>query len=839
MSSLVNSSLLEKILRFSSDMICLLDQQGKFIFVSEACKSILGYEIGEMTGRLFTDFIYPDDIEATRNIIDGNILGAGITDFRNRYRHKSGDVVYLSWSSTYSEDDAALFAIARDVTELHRRSEFLMTMVQNGSEITGVTDETGRYKFVGGPIKKTLGYDPAELLDRDLSHFIHPDDQLQFQKVGSSEAHWSSYTFTYRFKAANGEWRWLETVGNNQVDNPLIKGIVVNTRDITEVRKYVGRLEESEQRFKSLFENSPYLIFFQNRAGRILEINAAGSQLLGCSRDQFLDFHQSRLVDAPEATVYQKVLQEVLETKKPKRLEIEDHYLGENRILDITKIPVIVNKEAIGAYTILQDVTQEKRSIQTVAQQALKLQTIFESITDAFFILDKTWRIVFVNSEWERLIELSRKDVIGRNLWDFFPGQVGKTFYQQYHYALRTGRGVHFEAYLEERDIWLEVKGFPSDEGLSVYFTEISEKIALRQELEKLSKVASNTRYGVVIANDRGDIEWTNNSFSQITGFLPPEIVGKNIVDVLFNPNLTPDLYAAICQALGQSGFYIGEVPFVSKEQMELWLNLEITTVHDEARALKWYILLITDITMNKLVLEERTNFIKELQRHNQSLEQFSHIVSHNLRAPVANILGLTSILELPDKEDPNYFLLQGLKTAAGNLDSIIRDLNQILAIRGNLQQVREQVMVADELQEVLLTFQHEIEKSRITITQDFSQAPVIHTVRGYFKSILFNLFSNAIKYRANDRPAHISVSTVLQQEAIILTVQDNGIGFNVEKEKNKVFGLYKRFHSHIEGKGLGLFLVKTQIEALGGKVKVHSQVGEGSTFKVYFNLNG
>jgi signal transduction histidine kinase len=310
-------------------------------------------------------------------------------------------------------------------------------------------------------------------------------------------------------------------------------------------------------------------------------------------------------------------------------------------------------------------------------------------------------------------------------------------------------------------------------------------------------------------------------------------------VDILFNPSLTPALYAAICQALGQSGFYIGEVPFTSKDQLDLWLNLEITTVHDEATAIKWYILLITDITMNKLVLEERTNFIKELQRHNQSLEQFSHIVSHNLRAPVANILGLTSILELPDGADPNHFVLQGIKTAAGNLDSIIRDLNHILALRGNLQQEREPVVVADELQEVLLSFQQEVEKYRITVSQDFSQAPVIHTVRSYFKSILFNLVSNAIKYRASDRPACISVSTFLQQEAVVLMVQDNGIGFNVEKEKNKVFGLYKRFHAHIEGKGLGLFLVKTQIEALGGKVRVQSQVDEGTLFKVSFNPSG
>lgn len=819
-------------------MICLLDQQGMFIFVSEACKNILGYESREMTGHLFTDFIDPADLAAAAGEYQAVIAGTSMTDYRNRFRNKSGDIVYLSWSSTYSQEDNTVFAIARDVTELQRENEFLMTMIQNGSEIIGVTDAAGKYKYVGGAVKKTLGYEPEELLDVDLSCLVHPDDLTALQKTANTKKHWSSYVLTYRFKAANGRWRWMETVGKNQLDNPLIKGVVVNTRDITDVRNYIARLKESEQRFKSLFENSPFLIFFQDRKGKVLDINETGVQLLGFPREQFLAFHHA-VVDAPEENVYQQVLREVIRTRQPKRLEIEENYLGENRVLDITKIPVIVQQEVIGVYTIIKDITQEKQAMQTVARQAAKLQTIFESITDAFFILDKNWRIVLVNSEWERLIELSRKDVIGRNLWEVFPDEVGKSFYQQYHYAVSTGRAVHFEAYFERGDIWLEVKAFPSEEGLSVYFNQITEKIQLRQELEKLSKVASNTRYGVVIANNQGDIEWSNDSFSQITGYLPQEVQGSNIVDILFNPSLTPDLYGAICQALSQSQFYIGEVPFISKQQTELWLNLEITTVQEEAKAVKWYILLITDITLNKVVLEERTNFIKELQRHNQSLEQFSHIVSHNLRAPVANIMGLTSILELPDPQDPNYFLLQGLKTAAANLDSIIRDLNHILAIRGSLQQIKEQVVVAQELKEVLLTFEQEIEKYRITISQNFSQAPVIHTVRSSFKSILFNLVSNAIKFRATDRPAHICVSTALQEEAIVLTVQDNGIGFNVEKEKNKVFGLYKRFHSHIEGKGLGLFLVKTQVEALGGKVRAHSQVGEGSTFKVYFNAAG
>ena len=104
-----------------------------------------------------------------------------------------------------------------------------------------------------------------------------------------------------------------------------------------------------------------------------------------------------------------------------------------------------------------------------------------------------------------------------------------------------------------------------------------------------------------------------------------------------------------------------------------------------------------------------------------------------------------------------------------------------------------------------------------------------------YVESILYNLISNAIKYRDPERSPHIAIKTTHENEFVCLAVMDNGLGIDLKKYKQNIFSLYKRFHLHVEGKGLGLYLVKTQIEALGGRVEVRSEPNEGTTFQIYF----
>ncbi|MGC3944725.1 MAG: two-component regulator propeller domain-containing protein [Chryseolinea sp.] len=234
-----------------------------------------------------------------------------------------------------------------------------------------------------------------------------------------------------------------------------------------------------------------------------------------------------------------------------------------------------------------------------------------------------------------------------------------------------------------------------------------------------------------------------------------------------------------------------------------------------------------------EMEVAKRTN---ELVDYNQQLQQFAFIAAHNLRAPVARILGLGQILGMlentPEKKNEIYPKL--IQTAT-ELDGVVKDLNTILDSRKNSELHVTDVDLATEVTKILSTLEREVTNSNANITTDFEQADSIRTVKPYLESILYNLISNAIKYRDPMRPPAIDVRTMKLENEICLIVTDNGLGIDLASHRDKLFTLYSRFHIHLEGKGLGLYLVKTQITALGGRIEIESEVGKGSTFKVYF----
>ncbi|MDR3693573.1 CHASE3 domain-containing protein [Mucilaginibacter sp.] len=238
------------------------------------------------------------------------------------------------------------------------------------------------------------------------------------------------------------------------------------------------------------------------------------------------------------------------------------------------------------------------------------------------------------------------------------------------------------------------------------------------------------------------------------------------------------------------------------------------------------------------LANEERTKMVSDLMLRNMDLEQFAYIISHNLRAPVANIIGASSVLNdndlsLADKQT----IFEGINVSVTRLDEVVKDLNHILQVKGDINETKEIVHFSTLVEEIKSSIQNLIGKYNIEITYDFSAIDGFLTLRGYLYSIFYNLISNSIKYRRKEIHSIIEVKSRLVNNKLELTFSDNGMGINLKKNRDQVFGLYKRFHSIAEGKGLGLFMVKTQVQALGGKISVESLENEGTEFKIEFNL--
>ncbi len=244
------------------------------------------------------------------------------------------------------------------------------------------------------------------------------------------------------------------------------------------------------------------------------------------------------------------------------------------------------------------------------------------------------------------------------------------------------------------------------------------------------------------------------------------------------------------------------------------------------------------DITELKQQEAERRKLIADLMQQNKDLQQFSYIISHNLRAPVANIVGLGKMYRVGRMDERNEKIVKNMQESAEDIDSVIKDLSNILSLRSGIGAEKELINIHDIFSTVVKTLHPQIEEVGAKITSDFATAPKVFTIKSYLHSIFYNLLSNALKYRSPERNLEINVSAGKRINYMWISVQDNGLGIDTEKNREKLFGLYRRFHPQIEGKGIGLYLVKVQAETMGGWVEVESEPGIGTKFTVFLSLN-
>ena len=272
-------------------------------------------------------------------------------------------------------------------------------------------------------------------------------------------------------------------------------------------------------------------------------------------------------------------------------------------------------------------------------------------------------------------------------------------------------------------------------------------------------------------------------------------------------------------------------------DQTERWVHGFGSLKYNDKDELTTMVGAIVDITASKKADEERNEMLADIVLRNKDLEQFSYIISHNLRSPVANIIGITDLLAsedgLTEKEGQ---IVAMLSKSVNKLDEVITDINYVLQVKHQVNEKKEPVKLSDLLADINISIDSLLKSEDVQIISDFSAVNEIISIKSYFYSILFNLISNSIKYRRPGVHPVIEIRSAIKDGHVELTIRDNGLGIDLAKRGAQVFGLYKRFHSHVEGKGMGLFMVKTQVEVLGGKITVESEVNKGTIFHIVFD---
>lgn len=351
-----------------------------------------------------------------------------------------------------------------------------------------------------------------------------------------------------------------------------------------------------------------------------------------------------------------------------------------------------------------------------------------------------------------------------------------------------------------------------------------------------LSLVASKTTNSVIITNSEDRIEWVNDAFTRVTGYSLSTVKGRFPGEILQGPKTSPATVKKIETNRKAKVSFAEEILNYTIAGEEIWFLMEVTPVLDQQGNLVRMIGILTDITEKKRTEEDLHKLAQDLSRQNQDLQQFTYMVSHNLRAPIANAMGLIDVLSSIDKSDPFFDdSMAMLQSSVKHLEQITADMNSILTFRDkNSLQSTEVINLQTLIEDAIKDFDDHRTSSASEIINNVSPEISFKGNRGFLHNVFTNLLSNAIKYRSDDRKLKVVVDARSENGNIHITLSDNGIGFNSHKVKNQLFKLYKRFHSDKgEGRGIGLFLVKTAVDAMNGTIQVESTPGNGTTFKI------
>lgn len=243
----------------------------------------------------------------------------------------------------------------------------------------------------------------------------------------------------------------------------------------------------------------------------------------------------------------------------------------------------------------------------------------------------------------------------------------------------------------------------------------------------------------------------------------------------------------------------------------------------------------LKDINQLKEKEIELGNTINIIVSQNNRLNNFAHIVSHNLRSHASNLKMLLDLIKTADEKEREE-MLQHLESISDGLTITISHLKELVEIQTEIKTVKEKLNLRHYLKNILNILHNEIKKHGVTIEINIPLDVTVDYNPAYLESILLNFTTNAIKYSSPDRQPMLSYDFEIIDGKKALSVSDNGLGIDLKKHGNSLFGMYKTFHKNQNARGIGLFITKNQVEAMGGKIEVSSELNKGTTFKIYFN---
>ena len=601
--------------------------------------------------------------------------------------------------------------------------------------------------------------------------------------------------------------------------------------------------------YKDLWENSTEMHVNVEPDGNIKNCNKALCKRLGYKKGEivgksiFFVYHEDSLDDAKawfDVFIETGIIKDVEMFLKTK---------------DGKKVPVLLNVSAkrdkkgniLYSRSTWQDITERKQAEE-------RFRTVFEHAGDALFVIgEPNGHFVDVNHRACEVLGYTRKELLALCVPDISPVFSTKKFSEQFK-ALALHEPKTIETIHQRKDgstFLVEIRGVRININGKKKLLSVARDITERKTAEKVMKhwevISQNIQMGIAASKGKSlEIGMVNPALCRMTGYSEQELLNMSLPELYAEDDKSKT--AEYAKQAHEKGHIVFESVFNRKDGTTFPVNVNLNVVKDDKNNILYRIGMSEDITDRKnaeeeikklnLTLEQRIKKrTEDLEKANKELRDFAYVTAHDLKAPLTNLSALIDMIDsdaIADKEGKEIF--GKLKNSIGQLHKTVFTLNDIIAFKTTLKDKKERVNFEELFSEIKESIAKQLEAAQATIKHDFSQCPEIDYPPLHLRSIMQNLLTNALKFKHPKKALEIEVKTTEINKKACLIVKDNGLGFDARKYGSKLTGLFTRLHAHVEGKGVGMYIVKSIIDSHGGKIEVESKPNKGALFKIYLN---
>jgi len=838
-------------------------------------KRMLGYDDNgfENNPPTWEKLIIPDDLELVLANYNGHVDSHGKIPFQNeaRYFHKSGSAVWIKCAGEVTDWDkqgnplratGSAIDITRQKIAEYRlaKTEKLLDLTNQVARVGGWEVDLVRKRARWSKVIKQIyevpdDYEPRfDIITGEGSGFIIHEASRKLIDDATDEAikTGKSYNLEIKITTAKGKELWTRVIGHAEFENGVCKRLYGTFQDIDSQKRMREEFEIGEQQFRSAFENATIGMALVSLDGNWMKVNHVMCDMLGYTREELtgLSFQQ---ITHPDDLEHDTGMVTRILAGEINNYQIEKRYIHKdgNVVWALLSVSLVRDNNDLPLHFVsqIENVTKRRSAEMKLRESEAKYRKIFENVQDVFYQTDINGMVTEISPSIENYSGYKRDKIIGSHVENFYyyPEDREKLIEQLKSYGKVNDFQVRLKTSANEMvytsiNAHLLVDDNGNLYGFEGSMRDISERKkaedALKERdalLTKLSEQIPGVIYQFQFFPDgRSCFPFASSGAIDLFELTPEQMkADSEPVFKRIHQDDFPEFYRSVIASFNNLTRWEHEFRLTIPGRPVKWLHGSSRPELQPDKSVIWHGY-VTDITDKKLREQELRNAFDLVTEQNNRLINFAYIISHNLRTHSGNFEILVKLLQDAENREEELLLLNHLGKVSDQLSETIMHLNEVVSIQTSISLERTQLNLSTYVEKAISQLKNNSSYRNAVIVNKVAPGLEIKYNPAYIESILFNFLSNGVKYGDPGKQTIIVVSSYAEDGQQVLEIKDNGLGIDLQKYADKLFGMYKTFHEHSDGKGIGLFITKSQVEAMGGKIEVSSKVGHGTTFKIY-----